>query len=468
MQVFQLSAQFPGPTAPRDFVTLLMTSESTFGDGPRPLRQYMIVSKPCEHPECPPRQGIIRGYYESVEVIREVPVDPVAARRSLSSADLGRDEARRSAAIKGEYSASSQDSNDFPTAVEWIMVTRSDPGGSVPRFLIEKGTPPGIIGDAGKFLKWITAKSIQGFEKPQDIAEDTKLETGTDTGDTASVVPDITTTNVDRAVIPNEPDVVELEQDTVPNSNGLYGMLTGAFGAASSLAATALWRIGGTPSDVSTESLSDVPTIEEHREDQNHDDDVASEVSSIRSFASALERSVTEEKTPESTTESQSETSRSNPATSQTDKELKKLQERRRKIDDKVAKLHQRMDSKLQGDKERDAAVAAKLREKHDREVAKQEEKYRRELRKLEEKRETERRKAEERRKKAQEREEKASLTLELEKARAERDVAKRQMEMLEAQVGELQAQNTMLVRKLGKLGLMDGSDSSSSLQRSG
>ena len=32
----------------------------------------MVVSKPCVHPHCPPRQGIIRGQYESVELIREV------------------------------------------------------------------------------------------------------------------------------------------------------------------------------------------------------------------------------------------------------------------------------------------------------------------------------------------------------------------------------------------------------------
>ena len=38
--------------------------------------------------------------------------------------------------------------------VEWIMLTRSDPGGSVPRFMVERGTPSSIVADASKFLDW--------------------------------------------------------------------------------------------------------------------------------------------------------------------------------------------------------------------------------------------------------------------------------------------------------------------------
>lgn len=39
-------------------------------------------------------------------------------------------------------------------SVEWIMITRSDPGGSVPRWMVERGTPGGIIKDAERFLDW--------------------------------------------------------------------------------------------------------------------------------------------------------------------------------------------------------------------------------------------------------------------------------------------------------------------------
>ncbi|KAF5006886.1 hypothetical protein FDECE_6763 [Fusarium decemcellulare] len=459
LQVFQLSAQFPGPTAPRDFVTLLLTSETSVKptESSRPLRQFMIVSKPCEHPECPPRNGIIRGYYESVEVIREIPVDNFASKRSLSSTDLlNRDDTRRPSPKPGSEGHGSAPIDDFPVAIEWLMVTRSDPGGSVPRFLIEKGTPPGIVGDAGKFLKWVTSKAMQGFPDSSEPDAATDAELPALDKEKSPAVPNIPTTNIDRV------DEQLNQDDLVPSSNGLYGIIAGAIGAASSYIPTGLLKTWGTGSDIASTdgSTSDIHRIEEER------DDGESDTSSIRSFASALERSVTaENKSPDSVTESQSETSRSTPAQTQGDKELKKLEQRRKKLDEKVARLQERRQSKLQGEKEKDAATLAKMREKHDREVAKQEEKYRREIRKLEEKREAEQRKAEERRRKAQEREEKNNLSIELERVRAERDLARRQIDILEGQVGDLQAQNTMLVRKLGKMGMLDRSDSTPSLK---
>ncbi|KAL2188459.1 hypothetical protein L209DRAFT_751400 [Thermothelomyces heterothallicus CBS 203.75] len=77
MELSHVSTRFPGPTTPRDFVTLIMMpKEGKEEDGkPRAPRQLMLVSRPCEHPDCPPRSGFIRGTYESVEVTREVPVE---------------------------------------------------------------------------------------------------------------------------------------------------------------------------------------------------------------------------------------------------------------------------------------------------------------------------------------------------------------------------------------------------------
>ncbi|SPJ72991.1 uncharacterized protein FTOL_02720 [Fusarium torulosum] len=468
LQVFQLSAQFPGPTAPRDFVTLLLTCETSVksGEGSRPLRQYMIVSKPCEHPECPPRSGIIRGYYESVEVIREVPIDNFASKRSLSSADLTeRDEGRIAGPKPGSEGHGSMPTDEPATAVEWLMVTRSDPGGSVPRFLIEKGTPPGIVGDAGKFLKWVTAKAMHGFAEPEESAETKNAVEGAETStlsNAKSSAAPAPTSNIEKRKV--EPVVTSSNQDDpFPGSNGLYGVIAGAIGAASAYIPASLLKTWGTGSDLGStdDSVSDVHAV---GEDQ-HDDE--SDTSSIRSFASALERSVTaENKSPDSLAESQSETSR-NAQQSLADKELKKLEHKKKKLDEKLAKLEERRQSRLVGDKEKDAATLAKMREKHEKEVAKQEEKYRREMRKLEEKRERDQRKAEERRRKAAEQEEKNNLSLELERVRTERDVARRQIELLEGQVGELQAQNTLLVRKLGKNGLLDGPGSPSSSMKS-
>lgn len=457
LQVFQLSAQFPGPTAPRDFITLLLTSESSVkpADGCRPLRQFMVVSKPCEHPDCPPRQGIIRGYYESVEVIREIPADP-STKRSLSSTDLSRDENRRTGHLPGS-DENGPSADDFPIAIEWLMVTRSDPGGSVPRFLIEKGTPPGIVGDAGKFLKWLTAKANKGFPKADDVEETKNAEVPIVDKNKSPIIPNAPTTNVDA----REPQTSQ-QDDTVTNSNGLYGIIAGALGSVSSYVAPNLykhWQSYSDPGTMTDGSVSDSQLANERREEDESD------TSSIRSFTSALEQSVTEEKSPGSIAESISEGSRSLHANNLNDKELKKLEEKRRKLDEKVAKLNERRQNKLENEKGKDTSTVSKLREKHDREIAKQEEKYRREVRKLEEKREAERKKTEERRRKAAEREEKNNLTLELERVRAERNVAQRQIEILETQVGELQAQNTLLVRKMGDAGLLDKPEPSPSIR---
>ena len=449
--VFQLSAQFPGPTSPRDFITLLLTSDfAKITPGhPQPLRQYVIVSKPCDHPECPPRQGIIRGNYESVEVIREVPAPNPVAKRSVSAVDLGSEKtAASSKPVDGETS----------TAIEWLMVTRSDPGGSVPRFMIEKGTPPGIVNDAGKFLDWVTKKTKEDNGEP---TEDTGAQavasatSGTDEkaashaelpGDTTHVVTHATSANPDGS-----------NDSGAWSNNGLYGMITGAFGVATSMVAGGL-RGAGTGG----EEVADHSDSSEAPHNEKAGDSSPSETSSVHSFASALERSLTQEQERGSEDATRSEERSQDNNNTPQQKELRRLQERRRKLDEKAAKMQERLQSRRQGDKEKDAAALAKVREKHEKEIAKQEAKYQRELKKIEEKREMEERKAEERKKKAAEREERSNLTLELEKVRTERDLALKQVELLQMQVGELQKENTALVARLGKAGALDRSDSAS------
>lgn len=98
--MYHLSAQFPGPTTPRDFVTLLMTSESALNekaagtiDGDIP-RHFMIVSRPCIHSDCPERDGFIRGQYQSVEFIREIPVKKMS-KKSASTSNLPATQSRK-------------------------------------------------------------------------------------------------------------------------------------------------------------------------------------------------------------------------------------------------------------------------------------------------------------------------------------------------------------------------------------
>ncbi|PMB69981.1 Reticulocyte-binding protein 2 a [Beauveria bassiana] len=477
LSVFQLSAQFPGPTSPRDFITLLLTSdlshkaENQVGG----LRQYIIVSKPCTHSECPPRQGIIRGQYESVEIIREVHVEPPMAKRSMSAVDLAvNDDRRASSDIKMSNSERLQDPR--PVAVEWLMVTRSDPGGSVPRFLIEKGTPPGIVGDAGKFLKWTTAGSRRKWDESV-TASTTQTPAEKVNGAQGSAPVATTETHTNTTATANHLNRSDStfqshdgDDNSVPSSNGIYGIITGIFGIASSVVANGL----GLNYASSEESISTIPAITV----QEHDDEgMESDSSSTRSFLSALEKRLSQE--PRANHDgSQSEDSKStttNPNASAAsaasaagapapigpagEKELRKLQERRRKIDEKMVLMQSRLQSKSQGDRAKDEASLAKLREKLDREAAKQEQKYQRELQKLEEKRENEAKKAEQKRRKAAEKEEKSSMALELERVRAELDLARQTSRILEGQVRELQAQNTQLVAKLGKMGGMSSAE---------
>lgn len=75
----------------------------------------MVVSKPCVHPECPPRPGIIRGQYESVEVVREIPGEAMAGKRSLSYLNLASAEKPRVSTTKP---SSGPDPDEPPRAIE--------------------------------------------------------------------------------------------------------------------------------------------------------------------------------------------------------------------------------------------------------------------------------------------------------------------------------------------------------------
>src|SRR3569833_2142278 len=517
-EVYQLSAQFPGPTTPRDFVTLLLSSSAPAdeeggkqargrgrkkGSGPR---QFMVVSKPCVHPDCPTRSGFIRGQYESVEVIREIPIEK-PLRRTRSSIDLRREEARpdremdadvtreatlrsakkvaeeaerkghRGKAISVSFDARSEvggrgggsardgddedDDDKMETAIEWLMVTRSDPGGSVPRFMGEKGTPAGIVSDAGRLLDWLASKDPRDFETTGEESKRVQKEAVATEGPhrkdeggsgAGSRRPQAPTGNV-------APDAEARAPDAALSPSGFYGIIANALGVAGSVVAS---RMPSNPFTGSARATDSEPDLD----DDDSDSDVSSYASAMESapaqdavttastdgltppeVASMHSTRSDESKTPSSTTQPQHE------------RDLKKLQERRRKVHEKIAKAQERSLGRKNDDREKDAQALQKLREKHERELAKQEEKYQRELRKLEQKKLNKERKAEERRRKQVVREEKTNKTHEHKRDTTERDVALKQIDVLKDQIGELQSQNTMLVAKLGKNGLLKEED---------
>lgn len=495
--VYQLSAQFPGPTTPRDFVTLLLSSDSAIDppvqQGLAKPRYYMLVSKPCIHPECAPRSGYIRGQYESVEFIREIKVEK-PLRKVRSSVDLSREEqaearkevadrsnkealarSARSAAMASSVSDTDnvggrkrgktiafagtetdeeEDDNNVETLVEWLMVTRSDPGGSVPRFMVEKGTPAGIAGDAEKFMKWVQSRKSEGAKKAvlgQDATEEDDTSASepqqpeAKTGATLNLV---STASHDPITKPARVLPDEHEDEEGPRPGGFYGMIAEALGAVASRLPNPLGSAqGDTESDLSqadtieddTSSIQSFHSVESDGDEDSKLDVLSPDVSTTGRDGEA-----------QSTHSSESMTGKS-AAPTQQEKELRKLEEKKRKADEKMARARERALSKKDTDTQRDEAAVAKLKEKHDREIQKQEERYKRELKRLEEKRANEQRKAEERRKKQLEKETRQNLAMELEKVKAERDVALKQVEVLTEQIGELQGQNTLLVAKLGK-----------------
>ncbi|XXH04699.1 hypothetical protein Hte_011121 [Hypoxylon texense] len=505
VQVYQLSAQFPGPTTPRDFITLLLSTDAAV-EAPGTPRHFMLVSKPCIHPECPPRQGYIRGQYESVEFIREIKVEK-QLRKTRSSIDLSNDEnaaavrnatenlsreatirsarqaarsvsphdddggRKRGKTIGAVDSGDCRDEDDnYETLIEWLMVTRSDPGGSVPRFMIERGTPPGIAGDANKFVKWISSKSIEGFTEDDDEDKElkrqaTEAEAVTHKRVTISPAPTSNLINGSSPLRP-PPTKEEDEAEEEQNPTGFYGIIANALNAAASVAASHLPNPFGSAKGGDTDS-SDVSS------DPPEDD-----ASSFHSFHSAENETIDEIPSPKledslvltpsngggaSSHSTESLTARS----AQHEKELRKLEDRKRKMEEKLQRAQERALAKRNGEdagnSSKEEAAVQKLREKHEREMAKQQEKYQRELKKLEAKRASEQKKAEERRRKALEREEKSNLAMELDKARAERDIARKQIDILKEQIGDLQTQNTMLVARLGREGIAVADDDVSS-----
>ncbi|KAI5928615.1 hypothetical protein F4810DRAFT_705553 [Camillea tinctor] len=508
-EVYQLSAQFPGPTTPRDFVTLLLSSDSAVTtpppDGIRQPRHYMVVSKPCVHPECPQRPGFIRGQYESVEFIREIKVEKplrkirssidlfnednvAAAKQSIDN--ISREAVVRSArqatipnssnhnengrprgktiAFSNTDNSQVEDDEDCETMIEWVMVTRSDPGGSVPRFLIERGTPGGIAGDANKFLQWISSKSLDYFleidlndvisEHDDSVVEQGTTEKSLSPANPTSK-PAITESTIQQTLAPSERYAEE-----APGSSGLYGMISGALGAAASVAASRLPNPFGPVHDEEHDSVlstdqsdetSSIHSFHSFESDKKEDSSLNKQTDDI-----LLTPSITNGK--DGSVHSTESAARSTNTISQHDKELRKLEERKRKMEEKLQLAQERANAKRRSDAQRDEIAVQKMREKHEREVAKQEEKYQRELQRLEAKRANEQKKADERRRKQAEREEKANLAVELEKVRVERDLARKQIEVLKEQIGDLQTQNTMLVARLGREGISINGGSSS------
>lgn len=365
--VYQLSAQFPGPTSPREFITLLITSDTCLSDaskvGNTIPRHFMVVSIPVTHPNAPPRDNMVRGYYESVEMIREIPLPEGDAETN---------------------------------PVEWIMITRSDPGGGIPRFMVERSVPSSICQDAIKFLDWACASNDDESEIEADTQNSHEAMRTMSLADTNGISAGVGTSIVDR---PSH------------QSNG-----------------SELQR---------TESTS------------------SSTASSVDSFASAEQFTTAQDGLPIDTSIPTPSTAsqQSLPVLDESlqNKELQKIEEKKDQLRAKLELAHEKLQNDLLNESSKTEKEIQKTNEKHERERKKHENKYQKEIRKLEERREKETRKL-------LARQQKEAAKNQLAKAQRERDEYKQQLDILEQenkllklQIGDLQHENTAIVSRLGK-----------------
>jgi hypothetical protein len=462
LEVWHLSAQFPGPTAPRDFVTCLLSSDQP-SEGAN--ADFMIVSIPVEHAEAPSRNGMVRGQYESVEVVRRVKGWSAKSKSTdmLSTftdhEKTGRDRGNtigfaesRGMSAKGERIDQPEtpysESDDL---VEWIMITRSDPGGGIPRFMVERGTPSSIAADAVKFLDWAVSNDFNQEYHINDESSSAQIS--------------ITTTSEDdqtSELYPTPSNRTQSNASTFepsnPNDTGVIAALTSvvrsgldryAPGVQESL--SKMVEGGGEIDDESDSSSVDsfASAIGDDDQSQNGQGDVTpsraaeaphqhlavKDAASASPSASSLESVKAQEN-----------------LASNLEAKLTKLEERRRNLSNEFEAASKRDEARANDALGKEAKEAAKAKDRLERERRKREEKYAREMRKLEDKRRNEERKTEEKRRKAMQGDLLTQTKRERDQARRMAEVLKQENEILRDRVGDLQRENTLIVQRMSRM----------------
>ncbi|KAF7901602.1 uncharacterized protein EAF01_006901 [Botrytis porri] len=524
MEVYLLSAQFPGPTTPRDFVTMFISSDQALKEqnNNEVPRHFMVISRPCQHPDTPSRDGFIRGYYESVEFIREIPIKKPPPKRSASSSDLtkghtrdrsasnlGKQAVLRNALQKHDSSSTEEERDEFhkqasrsdsnlaqavkeekssvpneddkweQNPVEWIMVTRSDPGGGIPRFMIDRGTPSAIVSDAGKFLDWACSKTIEDLDSDDDepteelVEEDDTTEQGKrehryrhhhnhekdlhnyQTNGHLAGIHSQGEKSTPVAAGPTRPAVPAQQS---PTNGGIHDMVAGVATTAGALIAPYAPAMIADRLPIATESPSAQNPGPLQLTSEQSSAQTSAAVTRSRSLSNS---SISSESTVDSFESALSFRKVSSQDSAvvekvnlQQDKELQKLEDKKRKLYEKLEKAKQKEADKKSEDGGKEKEAISKAEEKHEREVKKIEEKHKKEMEKLERRRLREEQKQEEKRKKRDEKEKGEELQQINASLRAQIEVLKREKEVLRNQVGSVQRENTLLVGRMGRLGI--------------
>lgn len=475
LDVWQLSAQFPGPTTAREFVAMRMSSEralskkSAVNDTHIP-RHFMVMSRPVRHIEAPERSSYILGKYESVELIREIPLHRIIKSQSTPNLNKSSDSSDRvtdkdlSSTISfpkphsnhlkvdqddAQLDGDSEDADLNP--VEWIMISRSDPGGGIPRFMVERGTPSSIVADANKFMTWLLTKKDMPDADKEDvdvalerIRSDSSALTGRtrttsgagSTSDVASTT-GTATSNTGTASSTGTATAVEEPTSETPHGDGYIASAKKMVEAG--IEAYAPAQVAGW---LATDKTKD------EREDDLISDSSSSYESADEILGSKTSLPTSDDQVSTPSLADSADVAGLNPQ----EKEIRKLLRQEEKLKEKMAKKREDEAKKLNDIKGKTDTEQAKAKEKHDKEIQKSEEKHAKEVEKIEQKREKELARAAKKRQKQNDKDMVSKVTRERDEFKRRMELMERENKLLLEQVGDVQRENTALVHKLSKL----------------
>lgn len=443
LDVYELSAQFPGPVTPRDFLAMVMTTEDALGEksathtesgGTHVPRHFMIVSRPVDHPDAPLRAGFVRGQYESVEMIREIPLH---LNKATSTPDT--------MATHGSGGESGSTANVELNPVEWIMITRSDPGGGIPRFLVDRGTPDSMLGDLKKFFDWACGMD----QVPEPDADIEKQE------DTSKH---------------EEAERQQVGLDTVNGTSTSEQQARGELSSTTALPAGQTGQSGGgLLSGIGNTLQAGIQAIAPtavtnylHPDEKGAEYDSSdSETSSSDSFMSADEdhqkatapgATLVAPRASNSLDDlslaSSSSEMKDKKDMNHHEKEIHKLVQKRESLDRRLARKRAEAEDKLQKSREKDETDVERAQEKLEKEMQKTEDKHKKEIEKLERKKEKEARKAEERRRKKDDANVLSRVSRERDEFRSQTELVKKENVLLTSQIEELQKEVMVLTQR--------------------
>jgi len=332
--------------------------------------------------------------------------------------------------------------------VEWIMITRSDPGGGIPRFMVERGTPGSVVADTSKFLKWALSRDDAEVGRGNEEHVQT-------TGKAVEHHRDVQQEAPPQQAIPPQTSGTTQPAPADTAQGGFMSALSGGFEAAVATVApsylpTLQHTIGTTPS-------TSIDAEEDH-DASDSDDGYTSAEESLTSSPRAVPSTPANRDRTTTMSSIGSGTSIAGAASiNSTSSPNSKLAQKHAAIDAKLAKLNNEHERKLKEVQNRDLEHTTKEQEKMEKERRKQEDKLHKERQKLEEqavkdaekvekeakkadeKAEKEAKKAEEKRAKELSKDEIRQLKTERDEHKKRADEAEKEIEVLRRQVEELQ-----------------------------